>query len=211
MVFAPQGRRSIAGDGSSHRLSVGTQTLAASLELSTVPKIVPEVYRRARIAYSGALPLIPGKVSTYVDSDFVGSGTIKAVVPGENLELSFGTDDRLKVDRRLAHRSQESVGLGRRTVRYTFEFHTTVTNYTDSTQELEIVDQIPVSETERVTVKVIEITGDQSNREDDPAGVLRWTRSMAPGASTTLIVRFSVTAPREAEFQSYMDEMDTMY
>lgn len=211
VVFTPSGRRTIAGDGSAHRMAVGSQTLKAKVELVTLPKLASEVYRRARITYDQGLPLIPGQVSTYVGSDFVGSGQINAVVPGEILELSFGTEDRVKVERRLVDRQYESVGIGRRTFRYTFEFQTTVTNFTGTPRTIEIIDQIPVSQSDRVTVKVLEVSTDTLSKEDDPAGVSRWSRSLAPGEQTTLKVRFSVTAPQEAAYERTFNEMQQMY
>ena len=62
---------------------------------------------------------------------FVGSGHIHAVVPVK-LRLSFGTEDRKKSNVVWSERNYESVGLGRRTFRYTFEFEATVTNFTDT-------------------------------------------------------------------------------
>ena len=86
-----------------------------------------------------------------------------------------------------------------------------MTNFSSVERVVEIVDQVPVSQAEQVTVKVLELTQDQVVKEDDPAGVARWSRILSPGAKKTITVRFSVTAPAEAAYQSYMDEMDLMY
>jgi uncharacterized protein (TIGR02231 family) len=210
VIFAIPGQRTVAGDGSAQRLPVGTQTFGATMELATVPKLIPEVFRRARIRYDGDIPLIPGPVASYVGADYVGTGYISAVVPGEPLALSFGTDDRLKVTRRLVSREVDYLGVGRRMVRYTFDFRVTVANFTGEAQEVELVDQLPVAEMDRVTVKVLEVTEGQLPADDQAPGVVKWKLTVPKGGESSVVMRFSVTAPAEAA-ETYLREMELMY
>lgn len=210
VVFAIQGRRSIAGDGSAQRLPVGTQTFAAKMELSTVPKAAPQVFRRANIRYDGAVPLLPGPIASYVGSDYVGSGYTKAVVPGEPLLLAFGTDDRLKVERQLVSRKQDYVG-GRKNTRYTLHFRIQIQNFSGERQTLELLDQIPVAEVDKVTVKLLEITEHLPPGPDDGPGIYRWKLVLPDGARETLEVKFSVTAPTEYAADYVDDAMELLY
>ncbi len=191
VVFAVPGRRTIAGDGSAQRIPVGTQTFATTIELAAVPKLVPEVFRRARVAYDGTVPLLPGPVATYVDGDYVGSSTIGAVVPGEEFELAFGTDDRVRVDRQLLARKQEYIGPARKTVRYTFHFRIRVANFTGRDALVELKDQLHVSEIDRVTVKPLDVVQDG----DGESGMLEWQLAVQDGGEQEVEFRFSVTAP----------------
>lgn len=191
VVFAVPGRRTIAGDGSAQRIPVGTQTFATTIELAAVPKLVPEVFRRARVAYDGAVPLLPGPVATYVDGDYVGSSTIGAVVPGEEFELAFGTDDRVRVDRQMLARKQEYLGPGRKTVRYTFHFRIRVANFSGTDALVELTDQLPVSEIDRVIVKALDVVQDG----DGESGLLEWQLAVPDGGEQEVEFRFSVTAP----------------
>jgi len=191
VVFAVPGRRTITGDGSAQRIPVGTQTFATTIELAAVPKLVPEVFRRARVAYDGEVPLLPGPVATYVDGDYVGSSTIGAVVPGEEFELAFGTDDRVRVDRQLVARKQEFLGPARKTVRYTFHFRIRVANFSGRDAVVELRDQLPVSELDRVTVKPLDVDSDR----DEDSGLLEWQLAVKDGGEQEVEFRFSVTAP----------------
>jgi uncharacterized protein (TIGR02231 family) len=191
VVFAVPGRRTILGDGSAQRIPVGTQTFAATIELAAVPKLVPEVFRRARVTYDGEIPLLPGPVATYVDGDYVGTSHIGAVVPGEEFELAFGTDDRVRVERQLVARKQEFLGPGRKTVRYTFHFRIRVSNYSGADAVIELKDQLPVSEIDRVTIKILELEHDG----DGEAGLLRWELAVKDGGEEEVTFKFSVTAP----------------
>jgi len=205
VVFGVPGRRTIAGDGSAQRIPVGTQTFATTIELAAVPKMVPEVFRRARVAYDGAVPLLPGPVATYVDGDYVGSSAIDAVVPGEEFELAFGTDDRVRVDRTLVARRKEHVGPGKRTVRYTFHFRIRVSNFTGGDATVDLKDQIPVSEVEKVTVKMLDVEAGPSATPDDDTGVMSWQLALTDGAEQEVEFRFSVTAPAGTPELAQMD------
>lgn len=204
VVFAIPGERTIAGDGSEQRLPVGTQTFAAVMELATVPKLVPEVYRQARMRYQGEAPLLPGTVSSFVGSDYVGSGQLATVVPGEELLISFGTDDRLRVERQLVERQQDYVGAGKRTIRWTLHFRIKLSNFSDESQIIRLVDQVPISEMDRVTVKLLETTEPLPPADDDGPGILKWKLTLPPGGETYVDLRFSVTAPADVYIQDMM-------
>jgi uncharacterized protein (TIGR02231 family) len=198
VVFDIPGERSVAGDGSQQRLPMGSQTFAATMELASVPKLVPEIYRQARFEYQGQVPMLPGAVSTYTGGDFLGSGTVDSVLPGEELQLSFGTDDSIEIRRQLVSREQEHLGMGKKTVRWTFHFRISVTNYGDDARMLRISDQLPVSEVDDVKVKLEETTPVDAPEDNEGPGLLRWTTELQPGEEQVIDLRFSVTAPNDA-------------
>ncbi len=204
VVFAIPGHRTVAGDGSEQRLPVGTQTFGVAMELSTVPKLVPEVYRQARLRYEGEAPLLPGTVSTFVGADYVGSGEQKTVVPGEEFLLSFGTDDRLRVERQLVSRQQEYVGVGKKTTRWTFHFRIKVSNFGDEAQLVRLVDQVPIAEVDRVVVKMLDSTPASPANPDDGPGIMKWKLEVPPGGEQVVDLRFSVTAPTDVYLGSLM-------
>ncbi len=195
VVFAVKGKRTIAGDGSAQRIPVGTQTLGTDVELAAAPKLVPEVFRRVRVGYDGAVPLLPGAVATYVDGDYVGSSMLDAVVPGEEFELGFGTYDRMRVEREMVSRKQEYLGPGKKTVRYTFHFRIRVSNYSGASRTMELKDQLPVSEIDRVTVKAIDLGGATEPENAAGSGVLVWNLEIPDGGEQAVEFQFSVTAP----------------
>ncbi|MEQ1501151.1 MAG: mucoidy inhibitor MuiA family protein [Myxococcota bacterium] len=191
VVLAIEGKRTIRGDGSPQRLPVAVQTLKAAVTLASVPKVAPEVQRRASMRYDGALPLLPGPASSFVGRDYVGSGAIEAVVPGEQLELGFGTDDRFRVTRQLVTRNQERVG--RKASRYTFLFRTTVVNHGAAAATVELTDQVPLSEDDRIEVRVVESSGGVAR----DGGAIGWTLTVPPHADAHVDLSFTVTVPDE--------------
>lgn len=211
VVFAIPGRRTVPGDGSEQRLPVGARSFPVVLEYATTPKLVPEVYRRGRLKYTGDAPLLPGALSTFAGADFVGTSAIETVTPGEELVLSFGTDDRFKVERTLVSRELDHPGAGRRTARYTFHYRITVTNFGDKAERVLVADQVPVSETDRVLVKLLETTPPRPAGPDDPPGVLRWALEIAPRQKQTIDLRFSVTGPADESTDYQFMELEMAY
>lgn len=211
VLFAIPGRRTVAGDGSQQRLPVGARSFPVVVEYATTPKLVAEVYRRGRLKYTGDAPLLPGMLSTFVGGDYVGSASIDTVTPGEELLLSLGTDDRFKVERTLISRELDHPGAGRKTVRYTFHYRITVTNFGDKAERVMVTDQVPVSETDRVTVKMLETTPPRPPSEDDPPGVMRWALELAPRQSVGIDLRFSVTGPADGSTAMEYQELEMAY
>lgn len=202
MVLDAPGKRTIAGDGSQARIPLGGSAAPTALSLSAVPRVAPEVFRTGKVTWTGEAPLLPGPVASFVGGDYVGSAALGAVAPGESLDLGFGVDERIKVDRKLVSRKVEHLVGGR--TRYTVKYQTTVHNYAKTAQSLSLLDQAPVSQVDRISVQVLEGT---PAKEDPalPAGVRCWTLDLAAGATTTVDFGFVVTAPRE--MQARMDAM----
>ena len=202
MVLDAPGRRTIAGDGSQARIPLTTSAAPASLVLSTVPRVAPEVFRTGKVTWTGEAPLLPGPVASFVGGDYVGSAQLAAVAPGEQMDLGFGVDERIKVERKLVSRKVEHLMGGR--TRYTVKYQTTVHNYAKVAQSLALSDHAPVSQFDRISVQVLDST---PSKEDPalPAGVRCWTLELQPGATSVVDFGFVVTAPRE--MQGQMDAM----
>lgn len=190
VVLAIEGQRTIRGDGSPQRLPVALQRLESEVALSTVPKLNPSVQRRATVRYDGAVPLLPGPVSSFVLSDYVGAGQIREVVQGEGVELDFGTDERFRVSRKLVDRQETRVG--QKSTRYDFRFRTAVTNHGSQDAVVAIADQLPRSEDVHIVVEARDVSGGSKPGED---GLVRWSLPVPAGGTASVDLAFSVTVP----------------
>lgn len=183
VVFAITEPRTIKGDGSPQTIPLGTRTFEAETELLAVPRNVPEVFRRVRLLYQGEAPLMPGPIATYVGANHVGAGFLQTIVPGEPIELAFGTDDGVSVERQLVSRNREA--LGRRATRWTFHYRIVVHNLARQARTVQVLDQVPVSEIDKVEVKLIAVT-EGALLDPDAPGIQQWTLKLAPGESRSV-------------------------
>ncbi|MEZ4236359.1 MAG: mucoidy inhibitor MuiA family protein [Myxococcota bacterium] len=192
VVLGIVGKRTIRGDGSPQRLPVGTQTLEGTLALASVPKLAPEVQRRAIVRYDGALPLLPGPASSFVGRDYVGTRPVAAVLPGETLELGFGVDDRFRVTRQLVERQRERAG--RKATRYTFRFRLVVSNRGAEAATVALTDQLPRSEDAGIDVRTLDVSGGDVEAED---GSVTWKLTVPAQGTASRELAFAVTVPDE--------------
>jgi len=200
-VFPVEGRRTIAGDGSESRIPLEARDVAARFSLQTVPRIAPEVFRGASVPWTGEAPLLPGVVTSFVGGDYVGSASVGAVAPGEELGLGFGVEDQLRVTRTLASRRVEHLVGGR--TRTTVTVQTRVRNFGKDARAVRLLDQIPVSQVDRISVALLQTSLPAATVPDLPAGVLAWDLALAPGQETSVELSFSVTAPKELQARVY--------
>jgi uncharacterized protein (TIGR02231 family) len=192
----------VPADGSPHKATITSLTLDAALDYLSVPKLAPEVYLRATVTNTSAHTLLPGRVSVFHDADFVGTTTLDAVAPGEEIELQLGVDDRVTVERELTRRQTSKTVLGnvRRTaVTYTI----TVDSHLPATAKVSVQDQFPVSRHERIKVDDTSASPEPSDRTD--LGVVTWTFEVEPGASRELTLSFQLEHPRDLQVAGFSD------
>ena len=70
-----------------------------------------------------------------------------------------------------------------------------VSNYSGTERTIELKDQLPVSEIDRVTVKAIDLGGAIEPESAPGSGVLVWDLVIPDGGEQAVEFQFSVTAP----------------
>jgi hypothetical protein len=98
----------------------------------------------------------------------------------------------------------------RRATRYRFVWRTTLSSFLDRPQLVTLVDQIPVSEYEKLTVTAAWSEEPLPERTEDPPGVRRWELTLAPGQKRVLETQLEIVVPRELE-GAVAWELDQLY
>jgi uncharacterized protein (TIGR02231 family) len=186
----------VAGDGTAARVLFARNRLPAEFHFRTSPKLAPFVYLVADTVNAAPFPIIAGSVDLYRNGSFLARHTTETVASGARFPLSFGIEERLRAKRVVLEERERETGLiskNRRRV-YAYRFH--VANYLDRATELELSDQIPVSEMNDVTVAVDGQTtaGYNLDRSD---GIVRWSLKLAPGEARAIDLAFHIDVPGE--------------
>lgn len=177
-TYRPARPVAVPADGAAHRATVAVVELSAALDYVTAPVRSPDAYLRATVVNTSAHTLLPGRAAVFHDAEFVGSADLPVWAPGEEVELALGVDDRVRVERELVRRTASKATLGsvrRREV----EYRTTVTNHTPRPARVTVLDQLPVSRDEQISVR--ELRADPEPTERGDMGVLTWRLELAPG------------------------------
>jgi uncharacterized protein (TIGR02231 family) len=154
------------------------------------PRKVPSAYLTARVTNSDDHAWLPGGVSAYMGTAYVGEGAVGMTPPGKTVDLSFGVDERVRVERTRVSTSEGDKPLANRE-HASYAWKTTVTNRTGRAVKLVVTEQVPVSREQAFQVKT----------EATPAvtvpstGVFDWELSLTDGAKQELLLTYDVSWP----------------
>jgi|YNPBryunderm2012_1023409.scaffolds.fasta_scaffold00013_32 uncharacterized protein (TIGR02231 family) len=183
----------IPGDGVERRVPVALEKLATSFDYLTIPKIQETVFLRARVNNTLGYPLRPGKVDLFTGQDFTGNGYLKYVPAGDEFKLVFGSDPQVKVKRELVKKEKGKAGAFKNSQKVSLAYRITLENLRNRPVEVELVDQIPVSQTRSILVKDIKITP-RPDKQDEK-GIISWKVMLEPGKKLEFNLSFSVEYP----------------
>ena len=155
--FTSGGSVRIPSNGEPFRISVGTHSLDADVETVAYPErtVVPHV--RVSSTWEASWPLLAGPVSVLRNEELAGRSETSYVAPGERFELGMGPESGMRVRRRTTSDEETSSLSGKRTV--TRRTTVYVSNLSEETKDLRIVERVPVSEIDEVEVNVDDNAG----------------------------------------------------
>lgn len=152
LLKAP-GVLSVPSDGQPHSVPIFQFEAKATLEhLCPAPR-TSLVSLVARFPNESGQVLLAGPVNLVWQSGFVGRSQIKFAAPGEVVKLSFGSEDGLRVVRRIEEKTDESRLTGKRTITKTVTHF--VSNARPGATAIIIEERVPVSEVKEVEVRVL--------------------------------------------------------
>ena len=190
------GRVDVPSDNEPHKFVVSEHAFEAKLAVHTVPKIAPLAYLTAAIVYDGTVPILPGPVSVFRDGAFVGTSAIPMLRPGEEVTLSFGVDDKVRVDYRLQTGQRSSEGLFNKHLRLERRYLIEVTNHHARAMEITVLDQLPVPRDAAIEVALLRGSTQVSERDvAKRKGVLAWRHRYEPGETRSIKFGYAVTYP----------------
>ncbi len=196
--YVIEGRVSIDNSGQSKKVRISSGTLDAKLESVSVPRIDPTAYLMASFTVQGADPLLPGAVNLYRDDVYVGQGAMGQLAPGEDAKLGFGADDLVKVKRVEVKRNSGEEGII--SSRYTrmLAWDISVKNLHDTAFPVVIVDRIPFSTQDMVTVEQISQSTPATTEDYElKRGVKAWSLTLDPKAEKKITLGYKITAPKD--------------
>jgi uncharacterized protein (TIGR02231 family) len=199
-LYAIAGRVSVDNTGTAKKVRIGTDAIDAKLSAEAVPKLDPNAYLTAAFTLHGETPLLPGPVMLYRDGVFMGQGGLPMLSPGEETRLGFGTDDLIKVKRIEVKRNRGEEGLITSFNIDERAYDITVKNLHDFAVPVTILDQMPVSNVEAITVETLPgMTPPTQKDYEKKRGVLAWQFDLAPKAEKVLKHGFKIAWPKNMQ------------
>ncbi len=185
----------IPSDSKPYLVDVTSYNLPASYKHFAVPKIEKEAFMLARITGWEDLDLVEGPANIYFGGTYVGQSYIKTRSIEDTLDLSLGRDKKITVTRtKLKDFNKEKVTGNNRKVTYSYEI--VVKNNRKAAVNVDIEDQLPISQSSDIVVESIEIS---KADQDLATGKLTWKLNLQPDEVKKIILTYSVKYPRDRE------------
>ncbi len=186
----------ILSDGAERRVPVDSQKLPAGFDYLIIPKLQEQVFLRSGFKNTLPYPLLNGQADLFIGQDFVGSLAIPLIPVNDELKLFFGQDPQIKVKRELVKREKSGPGFLGKNERVSQIFRITVENLRTRPVEIELQDQIPVSQNTRIEVKEVKLTPAPAGR--DEKGLLTWKLKLNPAQKQEITIEFVVEYPKDS-------------
>ncbi len=188
---------------------VGKVPLKAALHVEVTPRLGTQAYLFAKVQNTEKFPIIPGGVAKYRDGAFMGNAGMSLLRPGETLALSFGIDDRVKVDYQKTSQTQDNPTLyfvGDITVERAYE--TKIRNLHDKPMRITVFDQHPITADADIKTSLLEdkttpgFTPDPEKRQ----GVIQWQTEYKPQEEKVFALAFRVKHPKDTRLGNFKSE-----
>lgn len=196
-LFALEGVHTLASGGTPYVVGVKSESLQASYEYLTIPKVENNVFLLAKVTGWEKLNLIDGVANIYYGNSYVGESNIDTRLVGDTLELSLGRDNQIVAHRvKMEDKGSTSSLAGKRSESFIYEIQ--VRNNRKVAVSLRVQDQLPISQEKDIVVDASELSGASL---DAASGRLQWLRSLAPGETVRYRIAFEVRYPKNKSVQ----------
>jgi uncharacterized protein (TIGR02231 family) len=193
VVFAVKGTTTIDSDAAKHRVSISQGDFSAAFRYSAAPKLSPYAYLKAKVKNE----------TDFLDGAFVADSVIGLVSTGEEFWTFLGVDESVKIEYKLLKRFKDEQGVFEKKNRFVYQYETTVTNNKKADVELVLWDQLPISNDQKLVVKLLEpkYQKDTDALKKNNTDMLEWLLNMKPGESKKVPFSFSVEYPIDFSVQ----------
>lgn len=190
--FDIQKSYSVPSDNKPYIVDVAEYELPTVYKHYAVPKLEKDAFLLARITNWQDLNLVEGTANIYFAGTYTGQSFISTRNVSDTLDISLGRDKKVMVTRTKLKdfSSVKYIGSNRKEIH---AYQMVVKNNRKGAIDIEVLDQLPVSQDSDIEVSAEEISDALKN---DLTGKLTWEFKVQPNESKTIDLRFNVKYPK---------------
>ncbi len=165
----------------------------------TYPRVSPLVFLVCRVNTNEEL--LPGPINVYLEGRFLRQTVMSEKKAGVEFTLNLGTPKGVLVKRtKIKDEVKETFfrKIQRNTIIRKVEFKITIENIKDYPIKIRLLDNIPVSRTDKIEVKDVKLIPSPAQKDyQDQRGVNLWEFEIAPKKRQEVRISFTVTYPKD--------------
>jgi uncharacterized protein (TIGR02231 family) len=198
-TFTAPRRERIDGAGQARKVPLARFPLKAAIARTAAPRLEPAAFLTAKATNETGFPLLAGAAGVWVGDEFVGRTALQFTPAGGELELAFGADDRVEIERKVVERRHETAGVIGKDDVWRYRVRTTLENRYATPTTVKLIDLVPVSRDETIVVKVLEGTTGAAKEDPDRPGVRTWEVALGAREKKVVELRYEIRFPRGAD------------
>ncbi len=182
----------IPSDGKEHFAAIMVKDLKTLYRYKAIPKLTTNVYLTAILPDWEDAITMGGLASIYYDGSYVGSTNLNPGGTEDTMQLSLGIDKNIAIKRqKIKEKCSQKIIDNDILHQYTFEF--IMKNSRNSKIEIDIEDQLPLSQDKSVSIERKELSG---AKYDEISGKLNWRTIISAKDTKKIILSYQIKAPR---------------
>ncbi len=197
-TFTAPGRESVDGAGQARKIALARFPLPAELGRTAAPRLDRAAYLTAKVVNATGFPILPGAAGVYVGDQFVGRAALRSTPAGGDLQLAFGADDRVEIERRVLERKHDTSGLLDKKDVWRYRVRIGVKSRWDEPVRLTLLDLVPVARDASIEVAVLDGSTRPTREDPERPGVRAWELDLKPRQEQVVEIRYEVRHPRDA-------------
>ena len=194
--FAIKKNIQIPSDGSPHKVPVDAQDMEVKYDYIAIPKLKEAAFLRAQLRNTLPYPLLSGNADLFVVQDFIGSTRVPFIAAEEEAKVFFGEDRQIRIKHERTKREKNPPGFLGKNERVKLAYKITVQNLRRHKVDIEILDQLPISQNTKIEIKNLTITPEPAKK--DEKGFLTWTLTLEPQEKKEILIGFTIEYPKGA-------------
>ncbi len=193
--FDIKNRYSIKADGKETMMVVSNVDMDSKFDYISVPKLNTDAFLLANLTDWRKYNLLPAKANIYFNNSFVGETAIQPSQMGDTLSLAVGRERGLEITRKKID-DEEKLKVVGANIKREITIEIAVKNTTGEAAEIEIKDQIPVSKTDEIKIKQIDLAGGRLNEK---TGILSWKLKLDPKEGEIIKFTYEIVHDKDIE------------
>lgn len=182
----------IPSDGKEHFAAILVKDLKTLYRYKAIPKLNNNVYLTAVLPDWEDAITMSGEASIYYDGSYVGNTSLTPGGTEDTIQLSLGIDKNIAIKRqKIKDKCSQKVLDNDILHQYTFEI--TMKNSRANKIEIEVEDQLPLTQDKTVTIDKKELSG---AKYDEVTGILKWRSTIQAKDSKKLTLTYQIKAPK---------------
>jgi len=196
--FLIPSRVSINSDRQVRVYPVSEEDFDTNLVARAVMPVDPTARLEAAFRYEKDTPIEAGQLQLYRDGAYVGAANLPLLLPGADVRVPFGVDERIRIVVREEKAESGTRGVLGRQMQSEHRRRYEITSYHVAAIPIEVIDRVPVPKDSGIKVEVLEGATPPTEKDlDGKAGVYLWRLPGTPKKTETIRHLYSVRYPSD--------------